>query len=179
MSWITEHARVWRGVALLLLGVSIIGPWTFDLINVPAEYPCSAPFVRLEGDYCGVPLSGAWMLFALGSELLYTVSGLLTGTLVFTEPGRTLLIVLIAFLLLLPLISTLLLILREDRRGLQIFHITVLCLAGGLVLWAFSAVSELRTSRLWGPWLYFASVMVLLILEIVVFAFKSRLKPVS
>jgi len=179
MSWITEHARVWRGVALLLLVVSIIGPWTFDLINVPAEYPCSAPLVRLEGDFCGVPMSGTYIFFGLGSEFVRIVTGLVTGKLVPTEAGRVLLIFLLTILLLLPAFNTLLMILRGDRRWLQIFHITVLCLAGGLMLWVLSAESGLHTSRLWGPWLYLASVMVLLILEIVVFASKSRLKPVS
>jgi hypothetical protein len=177
MSWLTEHARVWRAVALLLLVASIIGPWAYDQINVPAEYACSAPFVRLEGDFCGVPLSGAYMLFALGSEFVRIVTGLVTGRLVFVETSRQLLILLLGFLLLLPSISTLLMILRGDRRGLQIFHITVLCLAGGMLLWVLSAASELHTIRLWGWWLYFASVMVLLILEIVVFAFKSCPKP--
>lgn len=179
MSWITEHARVWRIAALVLLLVAKVGPFAYDLINVPAEYPCSAPFVRLEGDFCGVPMSGAYMLFALVGESVRIVSGLVTGGLLLAETSRQLLILLIGCLLLLPAFSTLLMILKGDRRWLQIFHMTVLCLAGGLMLWAFSAESGLRTIQLWGPWLYVASVMVLLILEIIVFAFKSRLRPVS
>ena len=177
MSWITEHARVWRIVALIFLVAAVLGPWVYDLINVPAEYACSPPVVRLEGDFCGVPMSGAYMLFALGSELVRIVTGLVTGNLVLTETGRVLLISLLVFLLVLPAFSTLLMILRGDRRWLQIFHIAALCLAGGLMLWAFSAEPGLRMIQLWGPWLYFASVIVLLILEVVVFAIKSRLKP--
>lgn len=119
------------------------------------------------------------MLFALGSEFISIITGFVTGGLVLADAGRRLLILLLGFLVLLPTVSTLLMILRGDRRWLQIFHITVLCLAGGLVLWALSAESGLRVIQLWGPWLYSASVMVLLILEIVVFAIKSRLKPVS
>jgi hypothetical protein len=179
MSWITEHARVWRIAALIFLVAAIIGPWVYDQINVPAEYPCSAPFVRLEGDFCGVPMSGAYMLFALVGESVRIVSGLVTGGLLLAETSRQLLILLLGYLLLLPAFSTLLMILKGDRRWLQIFHITVLCLAGGLMLWVLSAESGLHTSQLWGPWLYLASVMVLLILEIIVFAFKSRLRPVS
>ena len=179
MSWLTEQARVWRAVALLLLMVSIFGPWVYDQINVPAEYPCSAPFVRLQGDFCGMPLSGTYMLYAMGSEFVRIGVEVVTGSLALAEAGRVLLILLLGFLILLPTVSTLLMILRGDRRWLQVFHITVLCLAGGLLLWALSAESGLHTSRLWGPWLYFASVIVLLILEIVVFAFKSRLKTVS
>jgi hypothetical protein len=66
-------------------------------------------------------------------------------------------------------VSTLLMIYRGDRRWLQIFHIVILCLAGGLMLWALSAELGLRTSRLWGPWLYFISVLSMLILEGVTF----------
>lgn len=180
MSWITEHARVWRWFALLLLLVAlVIGPWVYDQINVPAEYPCEAPFVRLEGDFCGVPLHGTWMAFALGGQFFSTVTGLVTGKLALAESGPPLAISLAGFLALLPVVSTLLMIYRGDRRWLQIFHIVILCLVGGLMLWALSAESGLHTSRLWGPWLYFASVMVLLILEIVVFAVKSRRKTVS
>ncbi len=58
MSWINKHKRVWRVAILVLLLVAIMGPWTFDRINVPSEYPCS---VRLEGDFCGTPMSGIWI----------------------------------------------------------------------------------------------------------------------
>lgn len=40
-----------RVVILLSLLVAIMGPWTFDRIHVPAQYTCSTPFVRLEGDF--------------------------------------------------------------------------------------------------------------------------------
>ena len=170
MDWIAEHARVWRSVALLSLLVAlVIGPWVYDEISVPAEYPCEAPFVRLEGDFCGVPLHGTWMVFALGGQFISTITGLVTGKLALAKSGRQLAISLAGFLVLLPVVSTLLMIYRGDRRWLKIFHIVILCLAGGLMLWAFSAAFVLRTSRLWGPWLYLASVMVLLILEGVTF----------
>jgi hypothetical protein len=180
MDWIAEHARVWRSVALLLLLVAlVIGPWVYDEISVPAEYPCEAPFVRLEGDFCGVPLHGTWMAFALGGQFFLTITGLVTGKLALAESGRQLAISLAGFLALLPMVSTLLMIYRGDRRWLQIFHIVILCLAGGLMLWTFSAESGLRMIQLWGPWLYLATVAVLLILEIIVFVAKSRHKTVS
>ena len=55
---------------LLSLLVAIMGPWTFDLIHVPSEYPCSAPFIRLEGDFCGTPMSGGWILVCVMAVLL-------------------------------------------------------------------------------------------------------------
>ena len=35
---------------MVVLGIAIFGPWAFDLINVPAEFPCTPPIIRLEGD---------------------------------------------------------------------------------------------------------------------------------
>jgi len=110
------------------------------------------------------------MLFGLGSESVNIVSGLVTGRLVLAETSRQLLILLLGYLLLLPAVSILLMILKGNRRWLQIFHITVLCLAGGLMLWAFSAESGLRMIQLWGPWLYTGVVLSELILEVLVFA---------
>jgi hypothetical protein len=48
---IDKHKKYWRAALLVLLLAAFIGPWAFDPINVPAEYPCSAPFVRLGGDF--------------------------------------------------------------------------------------------------------------------------------
>ena len=166
MAWLAKHIRIWRSVALLLLLVAlVIGPWVYDEISVPAEFPCEAPFVRLEGDFCGVPLHGTWMVFALGGQFILTITDLVTGKLALAESGRQLAISLAGFLALLPVVSTLLMIYRGDRRWLYIIHIAGLCLAGGLILWALSAESGLRTSRLWGPWLYLISVLSMLILE--------------
>ncbi len=48
MKWLKTHQRVWRLAILLLLLIAIAGPWAFDLVNVPAEYSCAAPYVRLK-----------------------------------------------------------------------------------------------------------------------------------
>ena len=56
--WFVNYKNILRGAILLLLIISLLGPWTFDQINVPAQYPCTPPIVRLYGDFCGVPLSG-------------------------------------------------------------------------------------------------------------------------
>lgn len=47
MLWMNEHKRVWRVAILVLLLAAIIGPWAYDRVNVPAEYPCAPPFIRL------------------------------------------------------------------------------------------------------------------------------------
>ncbi len=119
------------------------------------------------------------MVFALGGELVYFVTGLVTGSLVLAEAGRRLLILLLGFLILLPTVSTLLMILWGDHRWLQITHMAALCLAGGLMLWVLSAESGLHTSRLWGPWLYLGSVIVLLILEGITLLGERSLRSVE
>ena len=48
MIWMNEHKRALRVALLILLLVAIAGPWAYDQVNVPAEYPCTDPFVRLE-----------------------------------------------------------------------------------------------------------------------------------
>jgi hypothetical protein len=60
MSWLNQNARLWRIIILVLLVLTFIGPWGYDRINVPAQYECSPPNFRLEGDFCGMPLPGVW-----------------------------------------------------------------------------------------------------------------------
>ena len=60
VSWINEHKNGWRVALLVVVLVAIMGPWTFDPINVPSEYPCQAPYIRLDDDFCGTPLPGTW-----------------------------------------------------------------------------------------------------------------------
>jgi hypothetical protein len=55
---INKHRKITRVAILILFITSMLGPWMFDLINVPAEYACSKPNVRLYGDFCGMPVPG-------------------------------------------------------------------------------------------------------------------------
>ena len=47
-----------RMVVLVGMIVAFLGPWAFDRINVPAQYECTPPNIRLYGDFCGIPFSG-------------------------------------------------------------------------------------------------------------------------
>ena len=38
MAWFQGHKTVWRMAILVLLLVALLGPWWYDLINVPAKY---------------------------------------------------------------------------------------------------------------------------------------------
>jgi hypothetical protein len=169
MSWIKEHKGVWRLTVLVLLLVAIIGPWTFDRIYVPSKYQCAAPSVRLEGDFCGIPLSGMWIFSVLAGGLLNMIVGLVTGARTFTDMGSEAAFVLfsglIRFLLVLPGFSSLSFILGGDRQRRQVFHVAVwgLAAAAGLLL-GVSDFSRLHWA-VWGIWLYTGLATSALILE--------------
>ena len=148
MSWINEHKRVWRVAILVLLLVAIMGPWVVELINVPSEYPCSAlisepseyscaPNIRLDGDFCGVPMSGIRMFSWTIVGFINMGVGLVTGAMGFADRGvltTFLFIIVLPLLLVLPIFSTLLLIVRGDRRRRQVFNAAAWGLAAGIGL---------------------------------------------
>jgi hypothetical protein len=170
MLWLSEHKRVWRLAVLGLLVVAILGPWTLDPIWVPAERQCHAPFIRMEGDFCGMPLSGAWLLWALVSEFISLVISLVTGAPVLTNWGRAFLFLLFALLSVLPFFSTLLLILAGDRLRRQVFNVAAWSLAAGIgLLMGMSSYPRLYWA-LWGIWLYIGLAAGALILEILTLA---------
>jgi hypothetical protein len=164
MRWVVEHARIWRLAGLALLLLAFVGPWAMDRVNVPAEYPCSPPFVRLRGDFCGIPLSGAWMLSALASELANRAGLLIRGDATPADLRWGLLIVLFAVLALLPIIVALLSVLREQRA--QRFRLLVWAITVAWSLWFALSVRVLPPIRVWGIWLYVGVACVSLGLEI-------------
>jgi len=73
------------------------------------------------------------------------------------ELARSLLFVCLLFLPVLPFLSTLLLLLGRERRGLWAFHLTALALAAAVsVFFLAMGWSAAATLRLWGAWLYAA-----------------------
>ena len=166
MSWLNEHKRAWRVVMLGLLFVALVGPWAFDLVNVPAEYACSAPYIRLKGDYCGEPVSGMGILPALVGELINMVMGLVTGAPAITDLGWGFLVILSALLLFLPVLTTLLLILPRNRPGRQGIQWVVWGLAAvSSLVWLSFSPAEWLPGPLWGRWLYIGLASSMLIVE--------------
>jgi hypothetical protein len=153
LSWLNDRKRIWRVIALAVLLLAILGPWAFDRINVPAEFPCSRPHIRLEGDFCGLPLSGLWNLAAIALHFIGAIVGLITGGNVFIDWRLMLAYLLGAFLLLLPGYSTLLLIRAGERRSRQIFNAAAWGLALGVSL-LYVSVYPYMHPALWGIWLY-------------------------
>jgi hypothetical protein len=174
--WMNEHKRVWRGGVLVLLLAAIRGPWTFDVIYVPSKYVCSAPFIRLEGNFCGIPLSGIKLLSTMAGGLTNIAGELVAGTTMFSDRFGELLFCLLGLVLILPVFSTLFLILREDSRGWFVFHIAALSLAFGTSLLFATFNYPKLFWELWGMWLYVGVTASALILEVVMLAARRRLK---
>jgi len=179
MSWFNEHQRVWRAALLMLLPGAMLGPWVFDSIHVPAEYPCHAPIVRLEGDFCGVPLSGIAVFSWIVLGLIGMVTQPITGTIVFADWARALLFAgLVLLLFAAPLSSLLLLISGGGRRRWQVSHIAMWSLT--LVIMGL-LIALPRYPRLiwelWGIWLYAALAAGTLTLEALTLAARSLPSP--
>jgi hypothetical protein len=175
MSWINKHRRVWGFVILALLLMAGMGPWGFDVINVPAQFSCSAPFIRLKGDFCGEPVSGVRGLSALLGDL---VVGTVTGRVAFIDLGHIFLVILYVLIVLLPVISAVLWISTGRHQHQSIFHLAAWGLATIFIWFGFSVrlltvTSQFHPGQLWGLWLYTGLVTTVLILEVVTFAIRG------
>lgn len=165
-SWITEHTRVWRILLLLLLLVSFLGPWTFDLIWVPSDHKCAAPYIRLDDDYCGVPQTGIRHYRWVMRIFIESATGLVTGELGFSDWIPEFFYCLLHFLLLLPVFSTFCLILRGYHQRRQMFTIVSWVLAIGIgLLWCMGNYPNFFW-LVWGIWLYTGLAVSALIMEI-------------
>jgi len=168
MSRIDQYQCNWRIVLLVLMIVAFIGPWAFERISVPEKHTCSHPYIRLGGDFCGIPLPGIGIIFGTGSSFISIGVGLLTGEFVFIERVRDFLIIIwLVLFSVLPFISTLLLILRGNNQRGKVFSIiaSVLAIGGGLY---FGLMTSPKLFWLaWGIWLYIGLAISTLILEII------------
>ncbi len=176
------HINGWQLLIFALVIVAIIGPWWYDLINVPAQYPCSH---RLYGDYCGIPMSGIWIFVILISRIFELTLGIFNGNTVSSNTGNALLeiflVVLIIISLGLPLVSQWLLIVRGDRLRRQWFQIIAWSLSAGAGLWFFvtNLISYRWPWELWGLWLYIGLAVCVMIFEILKLAQGKRQAKVN
>lgn len=179
MLWLNNNKRVWRTTILLLLFVALMGPWAFDRIHVPRQYICSPPNVRLEGDFCGHPLSGMWIFRWMIGGFISMVGGFITGEMLLVDRGSDLLGMLLSLvilvLLLLPFISTLRQFRGGDLQGRHVSHIAIWGLAALLssILLVDYGLTRLHWA-LWGLWLYFGLAISALILEVLVLTTGRR-----
>lgn len=168
---INQNISIIRVVVLLLLILALLGPWAFDQINVPAEYDCS-PFIRLNGDFCGMPMSGIRFFQLWVGGFFYMLFELISGK--FMGQGQEFLLVL-AILPLLPFFTTLLLLWKKDARQLRTAHLIAWTLA--LILTSLFFIAQINDSvaGLWGVWFY----ILLAVGAIVIEYFAAKNNPAS
>ncbi len=172
MSFIVKNNVWWRIFVLALFIIAMLGSWTFDMINVPAQYPCDLPFVRLYGDFCGLPMSGFETIKWFGGGVFYIFGELIKGNFASLIPQLVLLICI--FIVVFPFFSNLLLIQNRNSRRLQIIHVLVWGMACLFALTMF--VSQTNQDQfapfvysLWGLWSYILLALGAIVLEILVF----------
>ena len=170
MIWLNKHKRVWRIIILVSFLIALIGPWVFEQIHVPAEYACSPPNIRLEGDFCGTPLTGIWIFTAMIGNFFSLVSRLFTGAIALTSLFRELIFTLLSFLLVLPFFTTLLLVLGKDQY-FQFQRVGWGLTVGVALLYASMIILSLSINplKLWGLLLFIVIAAIASILELLAF----------
>lgn len=180
--WIVEHKRYWRIILLLLMIVAFLGPWMYDVINVPAKYPCDDPFIRLEGDFCGLPLSGIRFIAFFAGGLFTMITGIITGDVDLTPSGLEYLgsvyFTILVILLVLPAVTMVRFLVYGDRKRLQLFHVVVCGLNLRLTLLIGISSHLQQFNKLWGVWLFNVFTITSMILEILILATRKRFTSV-
>ena len=154
---------VGRAAAMVLLLVAMAGPWAFD--SHPAtEESCSAPLIWMGGGHCACLVSPLQMLPLLAEWGLSGLAG----------------IVWLFFLPLFPFLTTLLLLLAGERRGLRALYLTAWVLT--LVLSALLFLRHLPvvgavSLRLWGVWLCAAVAIAVLVGEVLAARLRTGRGP--
>jgi hypothetical protein len=163
MKWAGDNRVFIRITTLVLFTLSMLGPWMFERINVPAEYDCGKPYIRLESDFCGYPMPGFQVLPWFSVSFMEILVQMSRGT--FTGRARELLIGL-AILPLLPFFSTLLLMWKKDSRRLRTINLVAWSLALIPPLTIFILEINRQIVQLWGLWLYILVAVGAVIIEI-------------
>jgi len=162
----------------MLFLFSMAGPWMFDLIHVPARYPCGEPFVRLEGDYCGLPMSGIRALAWFGLGLISAIAQLVTAshTDVYSRSPLGFLVTLFFASPLFTFVSNLVAMLKHGSQFLQ--ALTSICWGIACLLTLPVLLSGLgaQMDQLWGLWLYIGLTYVMTIFELVSFVQEVSLR---
>ena len=177
MMTLMKHIQTIRWALFLLMVAAILGPWIYEVVNVPSPYPCTTGF-RVDENFCGILVSGLNILALFTPNIFISAYYLITGDASLREFLGSLLIS--SFFL--PVLSSLFLMIRKDRlkaweerTHIGVLSMTILVgLLGVVVGNIFGNVKELW--RFWGFWLYEWVVLSALVLELfrMVLARKSR-----
>lgn len=166
MTWLKNRKKMWRMSMLLLLIISLIGPWGFDKLHIPAAYPCGASNIRLSEEICGMPIPGLSVLLWSIGNLMRTIRMLLAGhevthwVAMFWHP-------LGLFVALLPMFSLALLVVSGGEHPRRRFHLGALGLTVSLATLFLIFIPPNGLWAAWGMWLFVGAMAIGLILEIV------------
>lgn len=176
MLFTLEKERFLRKLILAAFILAMLGPWSFDLLGVPAQFPCNGPAVRLMGDYCGYPFSGFRGIIMVFTSLSHILGALMNGYIAMLIPELiSLVIMLFAFL---PVVSFPLIWKKSSRRS-QIMSLIVWGL-GSLAASAMFAMQAMRPQvapfpyLVWGVWLYILVAIGAVILDVFVLRANAR-----
>jgi len=158
MVWLREHMAVARLFVLALLIIALLGPWVYEALSVPDEYACGPSLVRIRPGFCGDPMSGWFVMGYFGIGFFGVLWALISGARTFQDAGKELMVALV-WLPVLPMLSSLLLLLwRGEHPRLKAFHRVALLLAIGLTLvFIIAEQPSVVSVRMWGPWLFLAA----------------------
>lgn len=164
MKWVRDNRAFIRVTTLILFILSLTGPWLYDVIMVPPEYPCGKPTVRLEGDFCGYPMPGFQVFSGFVVGFFHIIFQLLAGTF----PGRFReLLIGLSLLPLIPFVITILLLWKRETPSLRTINLIAWGLGCIIPLVIFIAEWSVQTVRLWGLWLYILVAVGIVIFEII------------
>lgn len=162
MSFTVENKVFWRRIVLALFILSLLGPWIYDQLNVPAKYPCAGPSFRLEGDYCGYPMSGFLVFSMLIGRFFIILWELITGT--FTGQARELFVGL-SLPPIIPFFTTALSIWKKETHRLQTINLVAWILACVSTMMFIFYLKDHLVINLWGLWLYVVMAVGAIIIE--------------
>jgi hypothetical protein len=163
MSVLLANKQYWRLAFMVLLVVALISPWAiFDIISIPAPFECTEPWVQMDENFCGYPASplGTFMIIILDS--LQIIPGL--GGSAVDSAGM--LSYLPGLIFTLPLITSLVLLVKKESKPWQILHVVGLALISALSTFYLYLLLVSRVVY-WGLWLYIGLLILMLVFEII------------
>lgn len=170
--WVKEKKHVWRIILMLLAVVAFAGPWFYEQLYVPGEYECEPPSFRLDGDFCGWPIRGLWLFSILPGFPKFIVR-LVTEVRPWSQALREAFFLLL-YLPLLPILNTLVLIVRKQNQRPGVFQLVAWGLALGISIFIIVVGRKAPLGALWGMWLYAAVAAAALLLEVLLRMGQNR-----
>jgi CDP-diglyceride synthetase len=178
MVHLSTRWKVVRPIAFGLLVLALSGPWYYDEINVPAEFVCQKPNIRLYGDFCGLPITGLGILAGLGSEVIALAERIPSGA---AEGGHVAGLLLYAASVILVMLAPIASFMwRSTERGRYSFWLQVTIFAIAILVAATMLTQQvLSPIQLWGVWLYAALLLLVLVEETAAMLAKKRNQPAA